>query len=588
MSSELTLGPRSATTKRQLVQALLIIGAAAIILALPMLVYGPYPQAHDAYEHLTFNRYFSQQFWAGDWFPRWLIGVNRGLGSPTFFVYPPFQAYVYAILRPPTTALHLNTFVTEEFLVLVASGICAFLWLGTISERRIAIAGAVLYMLAPYHLSSDFYFRNALPECWALVWIPLLLYFSSRIMGQKRGAVISFAAAYALLLLSHLISALIFSSVPVAAALLLSKKGQRLHSALAIAAGIFLGTGLSCFYLIPALYNAKNFPPERLIPQPSQTLSLFLAGAQSILGDNHFYRAVAFIAADAIIVCFACGIAVFAIGRPESKRRASFWLAISVIPAFMICSVSLPIWRSWPALLAAVQYPFRLNIVLCVAEVAIVTIFLSESMGVTRLAAVIRFVLLLLVIVPWACSYLLVWKYYLQQPDPQAELASDEGIPFLEDGWFSSWTVPGLDGESAVQASTGPRVRFTSGVGTANVWAWMPRHIEFQTNSSTGGQVMINQFYYPSWQASLVPSAQRLVTKPAMPEGLVEVRVPAGQEQVSLDIGVEPAERVGLWISGLSVMLSLILIWAGKKDDGPRLGLSFLSKAKPPAPRTNA
>jgi hypothetical protein len=209
-------------------------------------------------------------------------------------------------------------------------------------------------------------------------------------------------------------------------------------------------------------------------------------------------------------------------------------------------------------------------------------------MGTTRFAAVIRLLLLLLVVVPWACSYLLVWKYYLQQPDPHAELASDEGIPFLEDGRFSSWTVPELDEESAVRASAGPRVRFTSGVGTANVLAWMPRHLEFQTNSSTGGQVMINQFYYPSWQALLVPSAQRLVTKPAMPEGLVEVLVPAGQEQISLDIGIEPAERIGFWISGLSVVLSLILIWTRKKDGRPWFGLSRVSKAKPPASRTNA
>jgi hypothetical protein len=273
---------------------------------------------------------------------------------------------------------------------------------------------------------------------------------------------------------------------------------------------------------------------------------------------------------------------------PGIKKESIFLACDFSDSCVHVCSVSLPIWRSWPALLAAVQYPFRLNIVLCIAEVAIVTIFLSESMGTTRFAAVIRLLLLLLVVVPWACSYLLVWKYYLQQPDPHAELASDEGIPFLEDGRFSSWTVPELDEESAVRASAGPRVRFTSGVGTANVLAWMPRHLEFQTNSSTGGQVMINQFYYPSWQALLVPSAQRLVTKPAMPEGLVEVRVPAGQEQISLDIGIEPAERIGFWISGLSVVLSLILIWTRKKDGRPWFGLSRVSKAKPPASRTNA
>lgn len=75
--------------------------------------------------------------------------------------------------------------------------------------------------------------------------------------------------------------------------------------------------------------------------------------------------------------------------------------------------------------------------------------------------------------------------------------------------------------------------------------------------------VMINQFYYPSWQATLVSSAQRLDARAATPEGLVEVWVPPGQEEVRLDICVGTAERVGRWISALSALLGIILVWSG-------------------------
>src|SRR5260370_21659544 len=87
-----------------------IVAAAAVALALPMLLYGPMAQGHDTTEHLHFARHFSKQFWSGELCPRWLAGMNRGLGSPTFFVFPPFPRFVYALLLPPGKILHFNSF----------------------------------------------------------------------------------------------------------------------------------------------------------------------------------------------------------------------------------------------------------------------------------------------------------------------------------------------------------------------------------------------------------------------------------------------------------------------------------------------
>src|SRR5690349_15300276 len=94
------------------------IGAAAVVLAFPMLVYGPMSQGHDTDEHLNFTRYFGEQFWGGEWYPRWLMGMNHGLGSPTFFVYPPLPSYVCALLEPVAKVGHFNAFNMGEFLAL--------------------------------------------------------------------------------------------------------------------------------------------------------------------------------------------------------------------------------------------------------------------------------------------------------------------------------------------------------------------------------------------------------------------------------------------------------------------------------------
>jgi uncharacterized membrane protein len=195
------------------IRNLSIIGPAAVVLALPMLVHGPMLEGHDTTEHLNFARHFSEQFWAGERYPHWLAGMNHGLGSPTFFVFPPFPSYVYTLLEPLGRVCHFNAFQHGR----ISSP--AWLWdlcislAHTMASRRVAVVGAILYMLMPYHLTVDYYRRTALPECWAFVWMPLVLYFSARAMRQERIYLVGLTVAYAFLILSHLISVLIFSFI---------------------------------------------------------------------------------------------------------------------------------------------------------------------------------------------------------------------------------------------------------------------------------------------------------------------------------------------------------------------------------------
>lgn len=68
---------------------ILLVVACAVVLGFPLLRYGPLTDGHDTHEHLNFIKNFSAQFWHGDLYPRWLMDMNKGLGSPSFFVFPP-------------------------------------------------------------------------------------------------------------------------------------------------------------------------------------------------------------------------------------------------------------------------------------------------------------------------------------------------------------------------------------------------------------------------------------------------------------------------------------------------------------------
>ncbi len=544
------------------IRNLSILGTAAVILAIPMLIYGPLPQGHDTEQHLNYTRHFSEQFWGGEWCPRWLAGMNHGLGSPSFFVYPPFPSYVYALLKPAGKVCHFNAFKMGEFLALLGSGICAFLWLNTTASQRVALAGAILYMLMPYHLAVDYYRRTALPECWALVWMPLVLYCSARAMRRERVYLAGLAVAYACLILSHLISVLIFSLIPLITAMTLAARGQKVKSAGRVARGMLLGIGLSCFYLIPALFHAKYFPVSRLYQWSDLQGNLITAGTLFNRNTSTFVHAISLVVLNMIAFCVLCSIIVLAKGDKESRTKILFWIAVSAIPVILMFGPSFPVWKWCPPLFAAVQFPWRFNIVLCLAALAIVTVFLSELPRLSRRSQALSLVLALLFIVPWFMAYGSIWRHYQMEVVPQMPQVNEH------DGWFYAWSPAGIDETRALQASTGPQVRFVTGIGTANLLFWKPRYIEFQTDSSTGGWVMIRQFYYPSWRASVVSPHQALAIKAAIPEGLMEVQAPPGRQQIQIEISVGRAERIGCWISVWFALLSVGVAWRQRRERG--------------------
>jgi hypothetical protein len=538
---------------------LLILGAAALILGLPMLLFGPMVNGHDAHEHLNYCRNFAEQFWGGEWSPRWLLNMCHGLGSPSLFVYPPFGCYVVTLLQPLGKLFHFNAFNAGAFLSLFASGVGAFLWVHTAASRRVALVSASLYMLLPYHLSVDFYRRTALSECWALVWMPVVLYFTTLVMARKRTALLGIAVAYALLILSHLVSVLIFSLIPLTLALVLFAPGKKVEAALRVAAGMTLGTGLSCFYLLPALLQAKHFPVLSSLHPPyyfleNNFISLADLTDRSAMGGFVFWVSVTAIS----VMLFITISSISLLSRPRSDSRplVLFWSAVCIAPVFLMWSISLPVWHRVVPLFKGVQYPWRFSLVLCLAALFFTAQFLSRTSQFSRLTRVALLGALSAIVLTWVLSYGQVWKRYRTDVyTPSArQLVSDD------DGWFDSWTAPGVDQGRALQASAEPRVRFLGVTGTSEVRLWKARHIEFQTDSPTGGWVEINQFYYPGWTAS-AETIRLLEIKTVLPEGLMEVQVPAGRQAIRVELPPVTGERAGEWISLASLLLCGFVAW---------------------------
>jgi len=197
-----------------------IVSLAAVFFSLPILLYGFPVLAHDGPVHLLYCRQFASQFCSGEAYPRWLMGTHHGFGSPAFFIYAPVPFYIAALLAPlgqwiqkPPGYVELSL---SAFLALWCSGLAAYLWLRQLCSAAAATAGAVVYLASPYHLTVDLYMRAAFAEFWAFVWMPLILYFIEGVMRKRRYALIGVAATYGLLVMTHLLSTLMFSPVALA------------------------------------------------------------------------------------------------------------------------------------------------------------------------------------------------------------------------------------------------------------------------------------------------------------------------------------------------------------------------------------
>jgi hypothetical protein len=132
-------------------------------------------------------------------------------------------------------------------------------------------------------------------------------------------------------------------------------------------------------------------------------------------------------------------------------------------------------------------------------------------------------------------------------------------------GWLVSCVEADRNGRRRCSPGLGgPAARFIEGDGSVTVTSWSARRVELQTDCAACGPVMINQLYFPAWRAELLPGAQPLQVRPAMPPGLIEVRVPPGSHRVLIDIPRGRSERLGDWITAVCALMCFALYPLGR------------------------
>lgn len=306
---------------------------------------------HSASYNFIWTAQFAEALGRGEIYPRWLPSSFEGLGSPTFYFYPPLAFYVSGLFD----LAGLSTVRAVEVaaaLFTLGAGVSMYVWLRSHGGR--ALLGASLYMLVPYHL-LDMLGRGALAEHAAFVWLPLIALAIEQ--SPRRGTVL-LAVAYAGLIMTHLPVALLataFLVVPLAVRRSLADR----MACLPLGVGLVAGVGLAAVYLFPALTLQAHISTELLWSSYYTPRSWLLIGGNGELSLNHFSVTLLFAGLAApLLAAFAWA------GSPQSR-----WWAALALGAVAVAVGIVPFIWDLP-LMQKVQFPWRL---LCVAEFAALT-----------------------------------------------------------------------------------------------------------------------------------------------------------------------------------------------------------------------
>lgn len=552
----------------------LLILAAAVAVAGHELVFG-ISMSDSLRYNLVWTDQFVAQVRAGDFYPRWLPASWSGLGSPTFYIYPPLYFWVASALDGLSLGALPVTYLVPvtSFVVVAVSGAAMHQWLKSLGSGRFSLVGAILYVGAPYHL-NDIYARGALAEATVYAVLPVLLLAFRGLGSGWRHALFLASASYAALILAHPPSALIVSLFVLGPFILFrvitaAAGNKRLLAE--SAAAVLLGVGLSAFYLIPALSLMRFVSEDAFFGPFYRPETWFVWNA----GDWPRTSPMAW----TLLVC-AAAVPLFLQSMIQARRdrvaEPLFWCGVGLFSVVMALGLLPLLWEI--PFLDKVQFPYRF---LLVTEFALVT---AVAGSMPRLRAPLA----ALAAVIWAFASgltLLVMTSATASVDPAskahkvAQILSElrdapEYLPASSEIAFGR--EPGVPESDAVDLPDVPEVALFPRRGVTREQRGADGTARIAVRSAVPAMLTLRRYHFPHWRVTDGNGNRVAVHKSS--DGLLSWQVPAGSSRYLVDHGAAPGERMGLIVSVGALLLlvcaAFVLQRGTRRVQGPAVALA--------------
>ncbi|HEH9418911.1 TPA: hypothetical protein SIA31_002960 [Aeromonas sobria] len=527
----------------------LALMTATALLLLPFWLRGG-SQGHDLFHHLLSGHFFAVQLWQGEIYPRWLMEMNGAFGSPAFFFYPPLPYYVSALFAGPDPLAHhaMIPLLWSSTLALGLSGLFAYLWLRPFATPGRALAASLLYMALPYHLAIDIYARFALAESWAFVWAPLALLAQDRLCRRAPFALLLLALAVALLTLSHLPSTLLILGLLTVRSLLLAWRSKITLHLWPTLLGQLWGLAMASLLLLPALLDQGGISMDQMRIGMFEFHRNFLDRLPETNSDWRFRGHLAWLTLLTLVLL----LVAWAAAREPRHPELLIWGTLGTLSFLMMLPLSEPLWHLLPPL-QLVQFPWRLNLLLVIATVAVV------ALGVPAYR-------------PWqwlwwtmlALTLLSQAVYVHESPLTQAPQKSA-----LDGEFDSKRSAREYRPKQVPKGMFAPTLlawkdEFQPAVTTEQqgiswqILNWQPRQIVLTVDAPAPAKLILHQFDYPGWQAKLDDTLPLTISSTR--NGLIQVWVPAGRHQVTFTLTARWPERLGYGLSLIAWLIWSLLL----------------------------
>ena len=195
---------------------------------------------------------------------RWVPDLGLGYGYPLFIFYAPLPYYLMEIVHLFGFSF-INSVKLGFILSIFFSGVFFYLFARNFFNKTASLFVSFLYVYIPFRAAS-IYVRGAMGEAWGLAIIPFLFWGFENYLknkGLKSGIIFSFTLAT--FLITHNLSVFMFLPFFIFWILLriYIAKVNFFYIKKIIGFGL-LGIGLSCFYLIPVIFERNLVHLETL------------------------------------------------------------------------------------------------------------------------------------------------------------------------------------------------------------------------------------------------------------------------------------------------------------------------------------
>lgn len=304
---------------------------------------------------------------------RWTPHMGYGFGFPLFNYYPPLPYITGEVFRLFSFS-YVDTVKLTFLLSIVLSGVAMYVFGREFFGRLGGLLASVFYIWAPYH-SVDIFVRGAMNEAWALIWFPLILWSSYKLINEAQFRyIVILALSFAALFMSHNLMILIFTPLFVGWVLLWLIRARSWFTIPQLAISGIWSFGLAAFFTLPVFLEKSYVHVETLVEGYYEYIAHFVSIRQLLISRLWDYGPSVWQVADDRM-SFQIGhfhwflpilIVGFVLWNYYKKRKIDNVLLVTCyffltgwFAAFLTHSRSTDLWLSLEGYLKFVQFPWR-------------------------------------------------------------------------------------------------------------------------------------------------------------------------------------------------------------------------------------